>query len=117
MNRRVHPRVRPRQELPVDIQILGAGFIEMLQARDISIGGIGILVPHQFNGYNVEGEVELVVKLPGQKSFLTKGFIRHRADVPGEARFFGIEFSGLSKEVSARLAAYVEKRIAEGGGL
>src|SRR3954471_21893733 len=47
-NRRVHKRVRPRKDAPVEVQIVGDGFIEMVAARDISIGGLGIHVPHTF---------------------------------------------------------------------
>ena len=61
---RRHPRVIPEKGHPVLVDISGDGFIDILPALDISLGGIGIQVPHNFDGCNTETLVDCLVTLP-----------------------------------------------------
>ena len=36
---------------PVRVDIMGDGFLEVLRARDVSVGGLGIKVSRDFAGY------------------------------------------------------------------
>ena len=112
---RRHSRVKPSVAHPIQVQINGEGFIEVLRARDISLGGLGVHVSHHFDGCDIHSEVELVVKLPGEKPFVTRGQIRNISAKSDSAGLYGVEFVALSPEASARLDAYVARRIAEGG--
>lgn len=110
---RAHKRVRPRAEQPVAVEIAGNGFLERTRARDISGGGIGIYQPAGFEGFDTSNEVELVIRLPGEKPFIARAVIRHRSDGPDG--FYGLRFTQVSPEDLLRVAAYVEKRLMEGG--
>jgi len=113
---RVHRRVRPNPSQPIEIQILGNGFIEVLKARDISVGGIGIHVPHAFAGCDIDSELEILVKLHGSKPFLTRARVRNQAQAAGSS-FFGVEFTQLSRGDQERIERYVSQRAAEGASV
>jgi hypothetical protein len=104
---RKNPRARPLDAAPVRVDIRGEGFLEVLVARDISVGGIGVFVPHDFHGCDLDSEVDLIVKVGTARPFKTRGVIRHRAQ-QGAAHFYGVEFVGLAPEQQEVVAQYVE---------
>jgi c-di-GMP-binding flagellar brake protein YcgR len=116
INRRAHVRVRPDPRAPVEVQIMGDGFLDIVRARDVSAGGVSVYVGHNFDGCNIEAEVELVVKLPQQKPFVVRGVVRHRSTV-GDRRTFGVEFRDMPPEKAAQIEAFVKQRVAEGGAV
>jgi hypothetical protein len=99
---------------PIEIQLYGTAFLEVVQAKDISLGGVGIMVPHKFEGYDISGEVELLIKLPGARPFKARGIIRHRS-VGSRGDLFGVQFTELPPLSKERVNAYVIKRVAEDG--
>ena len=105
---RKDPRARPLDAEPVRIDIMGDGFLEVLIARDISVGGIGVFVPHDFNGCDIDSEVDLIVKIGTERPFKTRGVIRHGVR-QGARHFFGVEFVGLSDQHRELVAAYVDR--------
>ncbi len=113
-NPRIHRRVKPHPAQPVEIQVLGNGFIEVLKARDISVGGIGVYVPQKFAGCDINSDLQILVKLPGAKPFMTQARVRNLAK-SGDSAFFGVEFINLSQWGMDRVSAYVTQRLAEGG--
>lgn len=106
--KRQNARVRPSPARPVEVQIMGAGSLDVLNASNISVTGIGVRVPHRFEGCDLAAEVELVVTLPGRRPFLAGGIIRHitKAGTPGD--LFGIEFTRISDEHLSQVRGYVE---------
>lgn len=106
------PRFRPRSSHPVEIHILGRGSIDVLKARDVSLGGIGVHVPHRFEGTTIDDLVELIVALPGQRSFKTMGRIRHETS-RGSSAFFGLQMQGLSEKQRGFIQAYLDSGLAE----
>ena len=111
-SRRAHSRVRPKPGEPIEVQLIGPDFIEVLEVRDISAGGLGLQVPHQFEGSNIASQVDVIIKLPRQRPFSARGVIRH---VSGGS-MFGLEFTELPDVARARIEAYVAARIAQGAG-
>jgi len=105
-------RVVPDTEHPVEVQVMGPGFLDILYARDVSEGGLGLFVSHGFRGCDLEGEVELVVTLPSRKCFGARGIIRHRTEHEDE-RFFGLEFTQLSEHNRLALREFVDVRLEE----
>lgn len=93
---------------------MGAAFVDILPARDISLGGVGIQVPHRFQGCDLTPEVELLITLPGERCFLARGIVRHKRDEDGT--LFGVEFTQLGVSHRERLAAYVATLITLGRG-
>jgi hypothetical protein len=110
--KRLHVRVVPSSAEPVRVQLVGNDFVEMLKARDISVGGLSVFIPHALQGCNIDNEIQVVVALPAVKPFLLRGIIRHRES--GERGFFGIQFTKISDRDRLRLEEYVNKRVAAG---
>ena len=119
-DRRRDVRVRPAEHEPVEVQVMGRDFMDVFRARDISVGGIGLLVPHLFDGCDLAVSVDLVISVPGRTSFMARGVIRHiskpgKGGPTGGRDGFGVEFTFLSVEGRAFIQGYVQKRVGEGG--
>ena len=110
-SRRAHSRVRPKPEEPIEVQLIGSDFLEILEVRDISEGGLGLQVPHQFAGSDLATQVDVIITLPGQRPFSARGVIRH-----ANGTMFGVEFTDLRAQARSRILTYVAARIAEGAG-
>ncbi len=104
-------RVSPARDAPIAVQIQGEHSLDVLPARDISEGGIGIHVPHGFHGVNLDQEVALVITLPETRSFRALGRIRHRTRDPHGAQHFGLEFTEISKRCQKLICDYVHRRL------
>lgn len=92
---------------------MGEAFLEVLNADDISAGGLGVRVPHGLSADEVKAEVDLIVTLPGQKPFMAKGNIVHRTGIGKEKRF-GVAFTELGDGDRARIEAYVKQLLGLG---
>ena len=103
-------RVRPHPRRPVSIQIMGKDFIDTFQVVDISVGGVGVRVPHRFDGCEINEEVEVVLSLPGGRPMQTRGTIRHVREEPGGS-LFGLQFSQLSPVHRGAIESYVQHRL------
>jgi hypothetical protein len=89
---------------------MGKGFLDVLHATDISVGGLGISVPHAFSAGEIGEEVELIITLGRARPFKARGKLRHRSD-ERSMQVFGIEFVGLSAEQLALIEGYVASRL------
>jgi len=106
-------RVHPHPRRPVTIQIKGKDFLETFQVVDISVGDVGVRVPHSFDGHEINEEVEVVLSLPGEAPLRTRGTIRNVRKEPGGS-VFGVQFSQLSAGHRGALETFVEHRLSEG---
>ena len=100
-------RVTPPPHAPVKIQIMGLHSLDFTNAKDISITGIGVHVPHGFEACNLESDVELVITLPGKRSFSAVGALRHRSK-GDEQSSFGIEFTQISEASCLLIEMYID---------
>ena len=100
-------RVTPSQGAPVEVQVMGPGRLDVFNARNVSQTGIGVYVPHGFAGCDLEAEVELVITLPGERSFLARGLIKHHTESGDEGHHFGLVFSEISKEHRAKIRSFI----------
>ena len=107
----IAPRYRPRPEHPVQVQINGRNSLDVLNARDVSVSGIGVFVAHGFEGCDIDSEVELVITLPSQRPFLAHGRVRHETHHE-PARFFGVQFTQLAPDHADRIRAYLASGLA-----
>jgi c-di-GMP-binding flagellar brake protein YcgR len=107
---RQYPRVLPLASRPVEVQIMGESFLEVLTAEDISIGGVGVRVPHGFNLGDFDQRVQLIIALPGHKPFKAEAVIRHRDG--SSAGRFGVQFTSVAN-LSA-IQQYVNELLALG---
>ncbi|MBU0728993.1 MAG: PilZ domain-containing protein [Proteobacteria bacterium] len=110
---RKEKRVLPLELEPVEVQIMGDGFLDILNARDIGRNGIGIFVPPSFASAGIEKEVTLIISLPGFKSFDAAGVIMHKKlqDNDSGNICFGINFTKIRSYDQEILRTYVENRI------
>jgi c-di-GMP-binding flagellar brake protein YcgR len=99
-------RVQADPSAPIRVDIMGRGFLDVLSARDISVGGLGITVPHGFAGCDIDSEVELIVTLGRGRPFKARGAIRHNGKA-GSQQLFGVEFTALSPEQQQAIEAYI----------
>ncbi|MFI5296814.1 MAG: PilZ domain-containing protein [Polyangiales bacterium] len=113
-NQRAHVRVRPSPRAPIEVQIMGDGFLDLVRARDLSVGGVSVFIAHDFVGCNLENRVDLVISLPHEKPFMAQGVVRHRTAADG-LHSFGVQFTHLTADGRRRIEAYVKQRVAEGG--
>ena len=106
--KRVHERIKPDPKHPIEIQIMGKNFIDILNAEDISEGGIGIIVPHKFEGCDIDSPVELVITLPPDNCFKAQGKIRHYSQQLTDKGIFGVEFTDMKKKNWKDISLYVK---------
>lgn len=114
-NRLRSARAIPPRDEPVEVQIMGRGHLDVLHARNVSSTGIGVYVPHGFAGIDLAEEVELVVTLPGRRSFLARGVIKHVTHEGANSRHFGLEFTHLATRDRASILEWVGARLAASG--
>ena len=114
-NKRLEERVVPNELEPIEIQIMGDGFIDILIAKDIGPGGVGIYVAHGFQGLNIVNDVEVVISIPREKSFKVRGVIKHKRQLSNhhseQKDFFGILFTQICNKHRQLLERYVEERL------
>ncbi len=101
----------PKQNQPIKVNINGENFIDIIHAIDISEGGVGLNVAHQFEGCEIKQQVSIIIDLPlnNKKHCLQLyGRILH---VSGQR--FGVAFTNISDENRKKIKRYIAKRIQE----
>lgn len=104
-------RVEPLRFAPVEVQIIGRASLDVLRARNVSSTGLGVYVSHGFAGIDLAQEVQLVVTLPGRRSFLARGIIKHVTEGGADQRHFGLEFTAIAAEGREAILNYVGSRL------
>lgn len=110
LKRRSETRYQPPPTLSVEVHIMGSESLNILRARDISLSGLGVCVPHGFRDSDLASELDLVITLPGGRSFLAKGVVRHRNNVE-TPNFFGVEFTSMKPVHREEVRAFVHRLI------
>ncbi|HIF93909.1 MAG TPA: PilZ domain-containing protein [Myxococcales bacterium] len=105
---RADTRVTPRHGAPVEIQVMGRGTPDVLDARNVSQTGVGIYVAHDFAGCDLDETVELVITLPYERPFLNQGTIKHQTEGAREGHHFGVHFSDLPADHLENIQNYVQ---------
>jgi len=109
-------RVRPAPSAPIEVQVMGGAFLEVLHAQDISVGGMAVLVPHGFSDDELSETVQLIISMPAARSFKATARIRH-IERTGSGGKFGIEFAELDAAHRAHIARYVDWMVLRGRGV
>ncbi len=89
---------------------MGSNFIDVLYAKDISEGGIGIIVEHDFKDYDIGGLIDIIRTLPMKKPFKVKGRIIHKNI---DNHFLGVEFIDITDTNREMIREYFQKRLEE----
>lgn len=90
---------------------MGSTFLEVLTVEDISVGGVGVRVPHGFRLGDFDQTVQLIVALPGHRPFKAAAVIRHQRGAQDSSKF-GVEFVSVGDPQA--VAAYVDHMLALG---
>ena len=96
-------RVKPVAGAPIEVQIMGSDSIDILNAFDISLSGIGVKMPSYYKIGNIKREVSLVISLPNDKPFTAKGILRHVS----EGDCFGVEFTTIARPALGKIQHYI----------
>jgi len=106
--RRSAVRIQPRKNDPIRIDLNGENFLDIVYAVDISTGGLGLWVPHHFEGCKIDSLVDCLVRLPYpiSSSFHAQGSIRH---IRGNC--FGLKFHNLHENAKNLIKKYIEYRL------
>ena len=109
-NRRWHYRVKAEKKYPIRIDINGENFVEILNAQDISLGGIGIIVPHQFKDCEIDDDVSIMLSLPipVKVTLSLSGKIKHLSQ-----KAFGVQFTKMDKKTRKLILDYINLRMSE----
>lgn len=102
------PRAKPDPKAPVQVQIMGDHSLDIVLARDISETGVGIFVPHSFTGFGMDGDVELLIALPGARPFLAKGRVRHLSKTKDGYDHFGVVFVEITDQHRDAIGEYID---------
>ena len=105
-DRRRHLRVVPEPGRPIEVQIMGPGYLEIVDATNIAVAGVGVFIPHWVASEYVDTPVEIILTLPRCRPVHLRGIIRHYDDEIDPARL-GIEFVRLPPKVRDLLERYV----------
>ncbi len=110
-DQRQHIRVTAENiKQPIIVHVNGVNFLEIFHAKDISEGGIGIQVPHMFEGCKLDFTVSLIITLPAplEHEIIVNGRIRHVVE-----NRFGVRFLNLKSEDQSLIHRYVSYRLKE----
>ena len=101
-------RVTPAPDQPVRVDLKGQDFIEAIFAVNISKEGIGITLPQDFEGSNLDEVTDILVKLPEpvNHSFSATAKVIHH-----HGNNFGVQFKNLKKDDEESLSKYIEHRL------
>lgn len=101
-------RVEPEHGQPIRVDFNGDDFIDVLEATDISCGGLGVTVPHGFDGCNLDSLVSLIIQLPDpvNECVSVKGQVIHL----NEARF-GVAFVTMNPSAQEKIQEYIDYRL------
>jgi len=90
----------------VKVDIVGKNFVDIINAKDISMGGVAVYMPHFIIGCKIGEVVDCVITLPGEKIVITQGRIKHMGE--DKDFFFGIEFVQMDHESKRNLSTFCE---------
>lgn len=89
----------------IRIDIVGKNFVDIVKAKDISIGGIAVSVPHFIIDCKIGEVVDCIISLPHKREIKAKGKIRH---VGNKSDFyFGIQFTKMDKQSEVNLKDFL----------
>lgn len=110
MDHRKFPRVFPAANEVIEVQLMGLNFLDILNAKDISIGGLAIEVPHLFEGCDLNSPIQMILTLPGRNPLKLSGKVKRKVAAP-EASLFGVEFSTLDAKAKYLIETYIQSRM------
>jgi len=112
VEKRKHARVLPWEDEPVEIHLMGSALIDVLIAKDISMGGVGILAPHHFDEWDLNEKIEIIVALPGDLAdFRARGVIRQIGKRSSELGLYGVQFTEMGPKGKQDLLVYINRLI------
>ncbi|EOQ87719.1 type IV pilus assembly protein PilZ [Leptospira yanagawae serovar Saopaulo str. Sao Paulo = ATCC 700523] len=110
--KRKYVRVKPLENEPVEIHLMGTALLDVLHASDISMGGVGIVAPNHFDEWDMNETVEILVALPGDLAdFMAKGVIKQIGKKSKESGIYGVQFTAMGPKGKQDLQVYVNRMV------
>jgi hypothetical protein len=97
----------PDPDKPVEIQIMGPGFLEVVNAINVSVAGVGFFIPHGLDHEFLNKPVEIILTLPRYRPMHLRGIIRH-LDQRRDPCHLGVEFTRVPAAVETVLERFVD---------
>ncbi len=109
---RKYVRVEPELMKPILVDVLGGSSYDTVNAKDISLGGVSIILFNDYKIWKLNNFVDMTIKLPGEKSFSVQGQIKNKTPIKrGEKSFtIGILFTELEEISQNILKRYLDSR-------
>ncbi len=108
--KRKFTRVIPEEKDPVEVHLMGTLLLDVLYARDISLGGIGIVAPNHFDEWDLNEKIEIIVALPGDLAdFRARGVIKQIGKKSKEFGIYGVQFTEMGPKGKQDLNVYVRR--------
>jgi len=112
IEKRKHVRVKPLDDDPVEVHLMGTSLLSVLTANDISMGGIGILAPHHFDEWDLNEKIEIIVALPGDLAdFRARGVIKQIGKKSTDLGLYGVQFTEMGPKGKQDLLIYINRLI------
>jgi len=110
--KRKYIRVQPWEAEPVEVHLMGSELLDVLEAKDISLGGIGILAPNHFRSWEMNETIQILVALPGDLAdFMARGKIRQIGKKSKEEGVYGVQFTAIGPKGKQDLQIYVNRML------
>ncbi|BDA79431.1 hypothetical protein LPTSP3_g23610 [Leptospira kobayashii] len=109
-DKRKFVRVIPEEKEPVEVHLMGSVLLDVLKARDLSLGGIGIVAPNHFEEWDMNEKIEILVALPGDLAdFLARGVIKQIGKKSKEEGIYGVQFTEIGPKGKQDLQVYIHR--------
>ena len=86
---------------------MGPGFLEIVEATNISVGGVGVFIPHGIDRGSLNVKVEVILTLPAGKPVHLRGSIVHTRD-EDDLCHIGVRFLRLPASAEKAIRRFVE---------
>lgn len=110
VEKRKYVRVKPLEEDPVEVHLMGTSLLDVLYASDISLGGIGVVAPDHFTEWDLHEKIQILVALPGDLAdFMAKGVIKQIGKKSKESGVYGVQFTEIGSKGKQDLQVYIHR--------
>jgi hypothetical protein len=101
--------VRPHPTAPIEVQLMGDGFLEVVHAIDISTKCVGIFLEHGIDDQQFGSRAEVILVLPRCQAVHLRVRICHQ-NGSSDQRHVSLEFLRLPPPAQSLLESYVARR-------
>jgi c-di-GMP-binding flagellar brake protein YcgR len=107
INRRNFLRLQPSDHAPVMVTLNLPGIGPISEpVKDLSAGGISLLIPQKYGITSIEAELDIILHLPDRSPLSTTAVVKNKAQ-SSEGLRLGVEFYQMSDDNQKKLTDYI----------